>query len=53
MIKSETNWLSNETQCECCGDTTTIGNLIVDADGDNICEDCYDVIEIANEQETK
>jgi hypothetical protein len=49
------NWLDKEYPCDCCGDTTRIGNMITDADGDNVCEDCFDVIEIASkdEQETK
>ena len=46
-----TNWLDKEYPCDCCGDTTKIGYMIVDSNGGITCEDCHDVVEIANEQE--
>ena len=52
-MNSETNWLDNLCECACCEDTYTMGYLIPIADGDVICEDCYDVIEIAETDETK
>ena len=45
-----TNWLDKPCDCDSCGDTYKIGYLITTADGDNISEDCYDVIEIAETQ---
>ena len=45
------NWLDKEYSCDCCGDTTKIGYMIATQDGDNVCEDCYDVIEIASQDE--
>jgi hypothetical protein len=47
-----TNWLDKPHDCDCCGDTYKIGYLIA-VDGDNICEDCFDVIEIAEQDENK
>ena len=49
MIKSETSWLNNYCECDSCGDTYKIGYLIPSADGDDICEDCFDVIELADD----
>ena len=47
-----TNWLDKPHDCDCCGDTYKIGYLIA-VDGDNICEDCFDVIEIAEADENR
>lgn len=52
MIILPTNWLDKEYPCDCCGDITKIGYMIT-FDGDNICEDCFDVIEIAEQDENK
>ena len=48
-----TNWLDKSHDCDCCGDTYKIGYLIATADGDNICEDCFDVIEVAEADENR
>ena len=48
-----TNWLDKPHDCDCCGDTHKIGYLIATADGDNICEDCFDVIEVAEADENR
>ena len=53
MIPTETNWLDDPCDCGYCGDTYKIGYLIPTSDGDSICEDCYDVIEIAETDENK
>ena len=47
MIKSETNWLDAPCKCGSCGDTYLLGYLITTAEGDNICEDCIAIIELA------
>jgi len=52
-MNSETNWLDNLCECACCGDTYKMGYLISTGDGDDICEDCYDIIEIAEIDEIK
>ena len=50
-MNSETNWLDDLCECDCCGNTYPVGYLILQDDGDNICEDCYDVIELAIDSE--
>jgi len=52
-MNSETNWLDNLCECAFCGDTYEIGYLISTGAGDDICEDCYDIIEIAEIDEIK
>lgn len=50
-MKNETRWLNNLCECGSCGDSYSIGYLIPSADGVDICEDCADVIEIAEVDE--
>ena len=53
MIKSETNWLDKQTNCDSCEDTYPMGYLIPTSDGDSICEECCDIIELAEADENK
>jgi len=50
MKHSETSFLDTPTPCDCCGDVYPYGHLIND-NGDDICEECLDIIEIANNEE--
>lgn len=50
IYRSETNWLSKESQCECCEKPTKVAYLIVNDDGDEVCEDCIENDENVQQQ---
>ena len=52
-MKITNNWLDKPCSCDSCGDTYKIGYLIATTDGENICEECFDVIKIAETDEKK
>ena len=42
-----------QTNCDSCEDTYPMGYLIPTSDGDSICEECCDIIELAEADENK
>ena len=42
IYRSETIWLSKESQCECCEKPTKVAYLIVNDYADEVCEDCIE-----------
>jgi len=49
---NETKWLNRQTTCDCCGDSYPIGQLIPTNDGDNVCEECTEIIEAVVDHDT-
>ena len=41
MIKSETSWLNDISECDICGSEKEIGKLII-LGPDSICEECFE-----------